>query len=193
VPAIVRLSLPRHRLELDQHFAALTREDLRRRFCHTISLDGVARWLDSHTETGVSSYGIFNSDLDLIAVGQFGAYGGELEVGLSVRSGYRRRGMAAALLFRAASFARVRALTAVMIHCLADNWPMLSLAHRIGMTVQISQGEAAGRLKLRAGTAVDFWNEIAYDELGIVDSMAKSWQEWFRNHHCPAIQEPADE
>jgi hypothetical protein len=101
--------------------------------------------------------------------------------------------MAAALLYRAASFARARALTAVTIHCLADNWPMLSLAHRIGMTVQISQGEADGRLKLRAGTAADFWNEIAYDEVGIVDSMAKSWQEWFRNFRCPAIEEPADE
>jgi hypothetical protein len=90
VTAIVRLSLPLHRLELDRHFAALAKEDLRRRFCHTISLDGVARWLDSHTQTGVSSYGIFNPDLDLIAVGQFGASGGELEVGLSVRSDYRR-------------------------------------------------------------------------------------------------------
>ena len=174
--AIVRLCLPRHRMELEQHFAALGAEDLRRRFCHTITPEGVARWLDSLIPIGVSSFGIFNPGLELVAVGQFGASGRDLDVGLSVLSDYRRKGLAGALLYRAASFARARALTAVIVHCLADNTPMLSLARRIGMTVEISQGEADGRLALRAGTALDFWNEIAYDQAGIADSVAKSWQ-----------------
>jgi hypothetical protein len=33
---------------------------------------------------------------------------------------------------------------------------MLSLARRLGMTIEMSRGEADGRLKLRAGTAFDF-------------------------------------
>jgi GNAT superfamily N-acetyltransferase len=179
VTTIVRLCLPCHHALLERHFAALGADDLRRRFCHTISPDGVAAWLDSLTPTGVSSYGIFNPALELVAVGQFGASGRDLDVGLSVLSPYRRKGLAAALLYRAASFARTRALTAVVVHCLADNGPMLSLARRIGMTVEISRGEADGRLQLRAGTALDFWNEIAYDQAGSAELVARRW-------HVPA-------
>jgi len=64
----------------------------------------------------------------------------------------------------------------MVIHCLAGNTPMLSLARRLGMTIEMSRGEADGRLKLRAGTAFDFWSEIAYDHAGIADSVAKAWQ-----------------
>jgi GNAT superfamily N-acetyltransferase len=167
VTAIIRLRLPYHRLQLEQHFAALGAEDLRRRFCHTIALEGVAQWLDSLIPTNVSSFGIFNVGLELVALGQFGTSGRDLDVGLSVLSDYRRKGLAAALLYRAASFARARGLTAVAVHCLADNTPMLSMGRRIGMIVEISQGQADGRLKLRAGTALDFWNEIAYDSCAV--------------------------
>lgn len=34
---------------------------------------------------------------------------------------------------------------------------------------KISNGEADGRLKLRAGTARDFWKDFAYDQEGIAD------------------------
>jgi GNAT superfamily N-acetyltransferase len=176
VTTIARLSLPCHRAPLEQHFAALGAEDLRRRFCHAITPEGVAAWLDSLTHTGVSSYGIFNPSLELVAVGQFGASGRDLDVGLSVLPPYRRKGLAAALLYRAASFARTRGLTAIVVHCLADNSPMLLLARRIGMTVEISQGEADGRLQLRAGTALDFWNEIIYDQAGSAELLARRWQ-----------------
>ena len=66
---------------------------------------------------------------------------------------YRRKGLAAALLCRAARYARSRGLKSLDIHCLAENTPMLSLARRLGMTIEMSQSEADGRLKLRAGTA----------------------------------------
>jgi hypothetical protein len=58
--------------------------------------------------------------------------------------------------------------------------PMLSLAHRIGMTVEISSGEADGRLTLRAATALDFWREIADEQeslaKSVADSVVKGWQ-----------------
>jgi hypothetical protein len=58
--------------------------------------------------------------------------------------------------------------------------PMLSLARRIGMTVEISSGEADGHLTLRAATALDFWRQIADDQESLANSIAnsvlKSWQ-----------------
>jgi RimJ/RimL family protein N-acetyltransferase len=189
VTAIVRLHLPRHRASLEAHFAAHSSEDLRLRFCCSIGPEFVANYLDRLQTTSVPSYGIFNPGLELIAVGQFSEIdqpGHDLEAGLSVLEPYRRQGLAAALLCRAASYGRSRGLKAMVIHCLAGNTPMLSLARRLGMTIEMSRGEADGRLKLRAGTGFDFWSEIAYDHAGIADSVAKAWQLAVQSALAPA-------
>ena len=175
MPAITRLRLPRFRRALDVHFAALSAEDLRQRFCHFIQPQGLAAFLDRLVGDGVDSYGIFNPGLELVAVCQCGGEATGLEVGLSVLPAYRRRGLAAALLARAASHARARGFGALIVHCLAENTPMLALARRIGMVVDVASGEADGRMRLRAGTALDVWAEIAYDQTGIADAVAKAW------------------
>lgn len=149
------------------------------RFCCTVSRESVAHYLDGLQASGAPSYGIFNPGLGLVAITQFGENdppGHDLEVGLSVLEPYRRQGLAAALLQRAASYARSRGLQALVIHCLADNGPMLSLARRLGMQIALLGGEADGRLELRAATALDYWNEIAYDHGGIADAVAKRWR-----------------
>jgi GNAT superfamily N-acetyltransferase len=180
VTTIHRLSLPRDRFALETHFAALGTEDLGNRFCHSVKPESVAKYLDQWSAAGIPSYGIFNPDRSLIAVGQLAQSEEELEVGLSVLPTYRRKGLALALLYRSASYARARGLKALSIHCLANNMPMLSLARRIGMTVEISSGEADGHLTLRAATALDFWSQIADDQesltKSIADSVVKSWQ-----------------
>lgn len=177
---IHRLSLPRDRFALETHFAALGTEDLCNRFCHSVKPESVAKYLDQWSAAGIPSYGIFNPDRSLIAVGQLAQSEEELEVGLSVLPTYRCKGLALALLYRSASYARARGLKALSIHCLANNMPMLSLARRIGMTVEISSGEADGHLTLRAATALDFWRQIADDQeslaKSIADSGVKSWQ-----------------
>jgi GNAT superfamily N-acetyltransferase len=180
VTAIVRLSLPRDRFALEAHFAALGTEDLCNRFCYPVKPEAMAKYLDQWSAAGIPSYGIFNPDRALIAVGQLAQSEKELEVGLSVLPTYRRKGLALALLYRSASYARARGLKALIIHCLTDNIPMLSLARRIGMTIEISNGEADGHLTLRAATAIDFWRQIADDQeslaKSIADSVGKSWQ-----------------
>jgi GNAT superfamily N-acetyltransferase len=180
VTTIHRLSLPRDRFALEAHFAALGTEDLSNRFCHSVKPESVAKYLDQWSTAGIPSYGIFNPDRSLIAVGQLAQTDEELEVGLSVLPTYRRKGLALALLYRSASYARARGLKALSIHCLANNMPMLSLARRIGMTVEISSGEADGHLTLRAATALDFWRQIADDQeslaKSIAESVVKSWQ-----------------
>jgi GNAT superfamily N-acetyltransferase len=173
---IIPLYLPRDRLALESHFAALGTSDIRNRFCGSIGPEIVSRYIDQLSVTGVPLYGVFNPGHTLVAVCQLGQSGRDLEVGLTVLPSCRRQGLARALLRRSASYARARGLEALVIHCLADNTPMLSLARRIGMRVENSYGEVDGRLRLRAGTALDFWSEIAYDQQGIADSVMRSWQ-----------------
>ena len=177
---IHRLSLPRDRFALETHFAALGTEDLCNRFCHSIKPVAVTKYLDQWSAAGIPSYGIFDPDRALVAVSQLAQSADELEVGLSVLPTYRRKGLALALLNRCARYARTRGLKSLIIHCLTDNLPMLSLARRIGMTIEISNGETDGHLTLRAATAIDFWSQIADDQESLAKSMAdfvvKSWQ-----------------
>ena len=181
VTTIVRLSLARDRRALEAHFATLDADDLANRFCHSIKPEAVTKYLDQWSADRIPSYGIFNPDRALVAVTQLAQSEDELEVGLSVLPAYRRKGLAMALLYRSASYARARGLKALIIHCLTQNLPMLSLAHRIGMTVEISNGEADGRLTLRAATALDFWREIADDQQSLANSIANSvLQSWQR-------------
>lgn len=174
--AIVTLYLPRDRLALEAHFAALGSEDLRNRFGGSIRPEIVSQYIDQLSVTGDPIFGIFNSDHTLVAVCQLGQSDRDLEVGLTVLPTYRRQGHARALLSRSSSYARARGLKALVIHCLADNKPMLSLARRIGMRVENSHGEVDGRLTLRPGTALDFWSEIAYCQENIADSVKRIWQ-----------------
>jgi len=176
---ITRLYLPRNREELDAHFAALSAEDLFLRFCSPVSPKYLTGYLDRLEVTGAPLYGIFNFRLELVAVSHFGVPAqpsSDLEVGLSVIETYRRKGLASTLLYRAASYARSRGFKALVFYCVAENTPMLSLARRLGISVAISQDEALGRLKIGAGTILDYWSELSYDQADIVDSAAKRWQ-----------------
>ncbi len=174
--AILPLYLPRDRSALESHYAALGVEDLRNRFCGSIGPEGLSQYIDQLSVSNLPIFGIFNPDHALVAVCQLGQSERELEIGLTVLPPYRRQGLARILLRRAASYAVARGLKALVIHCLASNTPMLTLAHRIGMCVENSDGEVDGRLTLRAGTALDFWTELAYDQAGIADSVMRSWQ-----------------
>ena len=174
--AIVRLYLPRDRAVLQAHFAALTGDDLRDRFCAATKRESVTQFLYGLGAAGVPSYGIYDGNLALAAVCQLGLCGEELEVGLTVLAAHRRKGFATALLNRSASYARARGIKALIVHCLAGNTPMLSLARGIGMAVESASGQADGRLTLRAGTVLDFWREISYEQHGVADTAAKYWQ-----------------
>ena len=183
--AIVPLRLPRDRGALSAHFDALGPDDLRLRFCQTMKPEAVAAYLDSLSATHAVLFGIFNRDLELVAVGQFANAADGLEVGLSVLSRYRRRGLASALLGRAANYARTHAIDALVMHCLAENVPMLALARQFGMSIETSGTEADGRMRLRAGTAVDLWTEAVYDLEGLLDLTTKRRQIALRTSRPP--------
>ena len=155
---IVLLHLPRDRQALEAHFAALDSEDLRYRFCGSIKPGALTHYLDQLTRPDVPSFGIFAADTALIAVCQLGQSGGELEVGVSVLPAFRRKGLAKALLDYSARHARERGLRTLLIHTLMDNTPMLTLARRMGMRIEMLDGEADGRLRLRADAIAEASN-----------------------------------
>ena len=148
-PLVVPLGQPRDQAALRAHFASLGSEDLRHRFCRAIKPASVRAYLMEAAAAHVASYGVYAATGDLAAACQLAPQGVDLEVGLSVLPAFRRQGLAAALLVRAMAHARERGHPGLIIHSLADNTAMLCLARRMGMTIQMLQGDADGRLSLR--------------------------------------------
>lgn len=173
---IAQVHQPRDRPALDAHFAALSEEDLHFRFGYTIRPEAVQAYLDGLAATDAVAYGIYNPGGELVALAQLGVSEEEVEVGLSTLGAYRRQGLGMALMARAASYARSRNLRRLVLISLADNQPILALARRYGMTVKISYGEAHSSLRLEAGTALDFWREVAFDQAALLQSVRRNWQ-----------------
>lgn len=177
--AVTRLQLPRDREALDTHYGALSTEDLRLRFCSPVGPISLNAYLDRLQATGAPLYGIFNSRLELVAVGHYGAFeqpSSGLEVGLSVLESYRRQGLGSALIHRAASYARSRGFKSLVVYCLAENTAMLSLAKHLGISSEISRDEAFGRVQIGTGTFLDYWSELYYLQADMVDALVRRWQ-----------------
>jgi GNAT superfamily N-acetyltransferase len=151
--AVAVLYPDRDRPALETHFAALGSEDLYHRFCGATKPAGVTRFLDQLNLTAIPWYGIFKPRFGLAAVCQLARCGFNLEAALTVLPAFRRQGLATALLGRSASYARARGFRALLIHSSMDNTPMLSLARRFGMTIEILKGEVDGRLTLGVGAS----------------------------------------
>jgi len=138
-------------------------EDLRLRFDRSIAHDSLPGIVD-RLAASTLSYGIFGPMSDLAAVCQVGGHdstGKDLEAGNSVLESYRRTGLAAALLNVAAREARSRGFINVVVFCVIGNIPMISLARRLGMTVEVSRGGAVGRLRLRTAAVFESRDKVA--------------------------------
>jgi len=72
------------------------------------------------------------------------------ELALSVLPANRRRGIGSELFRQAVSGARARRIPSVCMHCLSANTPVMRIAHRFGMDLIASDGDAAAYLKLQS-------------------------------------------
>lgn len=140
------------RAALTEHFLALDSEDRRLRFGASISETAI-RSLDERIDFGRDAiFAIAGEDLCLVAVVHVAHYEGRAELGLSVLSGHRGRGLGNALFARAVMHLRNRGIREVFVHCLAENGAMMRLARRNRMRLARGGGEADATLVLAPAT-----------------------------------------
>lgn len=73
---------------------------------------------------------------------------GAAEVAVQVEAGWRRRGVASALLKAATRLARARGVAAIFFSALAENEPLRRLIHRFGVSAALVGTELEGRITL---------------------------------------------
>lgn len=155
---------------LAAHLLALSGEDRRLRFGGLSSdatlRDYVAR-IDFDRD-GV--FGVLADDLSLGGAVHVAVVDSAAEIGLSVLSPYRRRGIGTALLRRASDFARSHSIGILLARCLAENAAMLHIARKSGMKIVTRRGAAEGQLQLPPTDARALAAEFLLESLALFGS-----------------------
>ena len=162
------------RAEVSVHLLALSADDTRLRFGGPMAAEGIAHYVDGIDFERDAVFGVHDDRLALVGVGHL-AFSDELaELGLSVLSGHRGRGIGRALVERAVEHARNRSIRRLFMHCLRENAAMIRIAQRLDMDVVTAAGEADAHLELPQATPASIAGELVTDRLAIYDYALKA-------------------
>ena len=135
------------------HLLALSEHDRYLRFGYAATDEHIQRYVDGLNFERDEIYGIFNTDLDIIAMAHLALIkdaGREYssEFGVSVASHARGRGYGARLFERAVIHARNEKVYQMYIHALSENAPMIRIARKGGARIERDGSETEAYLTL---------------------------------------------
>jgi GNAT superfamily N-acetyltransferase len=142
-----------HIPEITAHLLALSVHDRYLRFGYTATDDHIHRYVDSLNFDRDEIYGIFNAELDIIAMAHLALMKdagrtASSEFGVSVSAYARGRGYGARLFERAVIHARNEKVYQMYIHALSENAPMIKIARQGGAKIERDGSETEAYLSL---------------------------------------------
>ena len=144
---------PEHLPQISAHLLALSEHDRYLRFGYTATDEHIQRYIETLNFDRDEIYGIFNSDLEIIAMAHLALMkdpGREFssEFGVSVAAHTRGRGYGARLFERAVIHARNEKVYQMYIHALSENAPMIRIARKGGAKIERDGSETEAFLRL---------------------------------------------
>ena len=133
------------------HLLALDPADRFLRFGAATDADGIARYVAGIAFAGNSVLGVEDEDGALIALGHLALHEDYAELGISVSSGHRQRGIGRALAAAALRVAESTDAAEFRFHFAATNDAMRRLAQQLGMDVSAEGSDLIARRALGAG------------------------------------------
>jgi GNAT superfamily N-acetyltransferase len=137
------------RASLVAHLLALPLRDRSLRFGMALAPSVIASYVDRIDFDRDLVLGVRDDRLVLVGVGHLAIEDDRAELALSVLPVNRRRGIGGELFKRAVSEAVDRRVPRLFMHCLSGNTPIMRIAHRFGMDLIVSDGDAAAHLKVQ--------------------------------------------
>jgi GNAT superfamily N-acetyltransferase len=142
-----------HLPQILKHLLALSEHDRYLRFGYTATDEHVQRYVDGLNFERDEIYGIFNTDLEIIAMAHLALIkdpGRDFssEFGVSVAAHARGRGYGARLFERAVIHARNEKVYQMYIHALSENAPMIRIARKGGAKIERDGSETEAYLRL---------------------------------------------
>lgn len=161
------------------HLLALDSSDRYLRFGYAASDEQVQRYVDGLNFERDEVFGIYNRNLELIAMAHIAyaptdVHKGRAEFGVSVSKHARGRGYGACLFERAVINARNESVDMLFIHALSENAAMLKIARCAGATVVRLGSESEAYLQLPLANFDSRMSEIVGDHFAEVDFQIKS-------------------
>ena len=142
-----------HLPQITQHLKDLSEHDRHLRFGYTATDEHINRYVQSLNFERDEIYGIFNTDLEIIAMAHLAIIKKEgressSEFGVSVSAHARARGYGARLFERAVIHARNEKVYQMYIHALSENAPMIKIARKGGARIERDGAETEAYLSL---------------------------------------------
>ena len=149
---IVSMS-PEHVPQILKHLLELSEHDRYLRFGYSASDKHITRYVEGLDFERDEIYGIFNSELHVIAMAHLALMKKEshecsAEFGVSVSAHARGRGYGARLFDRAVIHARNDKVYQMYIHALSENAPMIRIARKGGARIERDGSETEAFLRL---------------------------------------------
>ena len=157
------------------HLVALDPEDTRLRFGSTIVRDAVAAYVDRIDFDRDVVFAVRDDALGVVGAAHLAFLDDAAsELGVSVDSGHRRRGIGSALVRRAAAHSRNRNVRTLYMYCLAENAAMMHIARDAGMLVVVESGHVDAQLTLPPADSASLVGEALADGMALVDFTLKT-------------------
>ncbi|WP_236657710.1 GNAT family N-acetyltransferase [Limnohabitans sp. TS-CS-82] len=142
-----------HLSQILKHLLTLSEHDRYLRFGYTATDEHVERYVNGLNFDRDEIYGIFNTDLEIIAMAHLALIkdpGRDFssEFGVSVAAHARGRGYGARLFERAVIHARNEKVYQMYIHALSENAPMIRIARKGGAKIERDGSETEAYLRL---------------------------------------------
>lgn len=153
LPGAIRLLDPREGPALAEHLRRLDGPARRRRFGLEVGDGFIDRYASSIDWERAFVLGYFEAGAlrgAVEAAWPAAAWlDGAAEIAVQVEAGWRRRGVASALLKAASGITRARGIAGIFFSALAENEPLRRLIDRLGVPFALVGTEIEGRMPLR--------------------------------------------
>lgn len=164
----------RARSALCEHLLKLSTDDRRLRFGSSLSAAGIEAYVDRIDFERDAVFAVHDMSVILVGAVHLALPDDHAELGLSVLSGHRGRGVGSALFERAAAHARNRSVPRLYMHCLRENAAIVHIARKFGMHIVAEAGEADAHLELPPASLGSIAGEVVTDRLALYDYAVKS-------------------
>ncbi|MCB1414623.1 MAG: GNAT family N-acetyltransferase [Xanthobacteraceae bacterium] len=160
--------------QLVKHLLALGMEDRRLRFGHVLSDDGIRKYVAEIDMSRDVVFVVTDAELDIIGAAHLARRADHAELGISVHSDRKGRGIGTALLERCTARVRNWGVRVLFMNCLVENATMMHLARKQGLKIAVSGTDAEAFVRLPRGDLSSLAAETVAEHLGLFDYALKS-------------------
>ena len=155
------------------HLLRLDPESRRRRFSGAVGDDFIAQHARSISAFGVVVYGFFldGTRRGAAELRPAGPFAREAEAAFSIEQPWQSLGVGSVLLERILLTARNRGITALQMHCLAENRRMQQLARKFEGDLSFDFGDVVAEVKAPRFTGLSLLREWTEDAFGAVGAL----------------------